>query len=768
MMSPFSNLLLPVPACRRSARTSRGHRLAHRHAPLIEALESRMLLSATGYATPDFQLLSSGSTLQPATSRSAYGLFPSTIRQAYGINQISFAGTTADGSGQTIAIVDAYNDPTLASDLHAFDQQFSLTDPSLSIMNENGGTSLPANAPGRGDSWALEISLDVEWAHAIAPAANIQLVEANSASEGDLLAAVNTARNLPGVSVISMSWGETEQASDVSDNSDFTTPAGHTPITFIASAGDRGAYSSPASKAINFPASSPNVLAIGGTELTTSSNGNYASETGWGTASSSFFNGGSGGGISLFQQQPSYQAGIVTQSSNFRTTPDVAFDADPDSGVAVYDSYDSANAPWIEVGGTSLGAPAWAGIIAIADQGRSLAGQSTLNGPSQTLPSLYALPAADFHDITTGNNGYAAGPGYDLVTGRGSPIANKLVAGLVAVASPNNSGPSQNPAEPTIGKFAISTSTVASGANITLTANNVSETGGSIASVTFYEETNDIAGLQTLTDTLLGKAIRSGNNWSLTTSTQGLAPGTYTLYALATDTNGAAASEMITVDVTAASGRANDNFANAAKLSGTTLTATGSNVGATKQTGEPNHTGNTGGKSVWWSWTAPTSGLVSLNTAGSNFDTLLAVYTGTAVNSLTHIAANDDAVPGHTLTSNLTFNAIAGVTYYFAVDGYNGASGKIVLNLSEMVPPANRVIAATDSSSVTSPVPSISSPSNFHLAGILASGAPVPVGRPASSPTISLNLPGTRPAHGKNNPANNWTTFLEDPLSPLA
>jgi hypothetical protein len=110
-------------------------------------------------------------------------------------------------------------------------------------------------------------------------------------------------------------------------------------------------------------------------------------------------------------------------------------EADPNTGVAVYDSFDFPSSPWIQVGGTSLATPMWAGLIAIADQGRSLASLPSLDGATQTLPALYQLPATDFHDITSGSNGYSAGPGYDLVTGRGSPIANVLVPALVGTES---------------------------------------------------------------------------------------------------------------------------------------------------------------------------------------------------------------------------------------------------------------------------------------------------------------------------------------------
>jgi subtilase family serine protease len=174
------------------------------------------------------------------------------------------------------------------------------------------------------------------------------------------------------------------------------------------------------------------VLAVGGTTFQVDSSGNYLGESGWS---------GSGGGISQFIPQPSYQVGVVTQSGTRRTSPDVAYDANPSTGFPVYDSFNNGTVtPWSQFGGTSAGAPQWAALVAIASQGRSLAGLSPLDGPGQLLPKIYTLPAQDFHDITTGSSTgqppFSAGPGYDLVTGRGSPFADRVVADLVGANRP--------------------------------------------------------------------------------------------------------------------------------------------------------------------------------------------------------------------------------------------------------------------------------------------------------------------------------------------
>ncbi len=184
----------------------------------------------------------------------------------------------------------------------------------------------------------------------------------------------------------------------------------------MASTGDSGSSGAP-----EYTSASPNVLAVGGTQLTTDTAGNYLSETGWS---------GSGGGLSAYESQPGYQKGVVTQSSTQRAVPDVAYNGSGSCTYAIYDT--SGYGGWITVYGTSAGAPQWASLVAIADQGRALAGEGTLDGGTQTLPAIYQMPQSDFHDITTGSNGaYSAGPGYDLVTGRGTPIANLVVGQLV-------------------------------------------------------------------------------------------------------------------------------------------------------------------------------------------------------------------------------------------------------------------------------------------------------------------------------------------------
>ncbi|MGO9151709.1 S53 family peptidase, partial [Mycobacterium sp.] len=377
--------------------------------PRIDDLEPRALLSTASLsAHPTFQVRSLAGGGGPSAPYT-----PAQIQQAYGFNSITFNGVAGTGSGETIAIVDAYDDPNIQADLNTFDTQFGLPPTTVTRVSESGTTSYPASDPTGG--WELEESLDVEWAHAMAPGANILLVEASSTYDSDLLAAVSYAASH--ANVVSMSWGGGEFSGETAGYDSYFDHAG---VAFVASSGDSGA---PA----EWPAASPNVLSVGGTALTLGPGNAWSSEVGWS---------GSGGGPSADELQPSYQKGVVTQTSTARATPDVAYDASPSTGVYVYDSvpYEGGSG-WWEVGGTSAGAPQWSALLAIADQGRALNGQKALDStnPQEVMNILYKNPA-DFHDITsgtsTGSPNYSAGIGYDYVTGMGSPIANLIVGSL--------------------------------------------------------------------------------------------------------------------------------------------------------------------------------------------------------------------------------------------------------------------------------------------------------------------------------------------------
>lgn len=316
------------------------------------------------------------------------------IRSAYNL-------PPAGGSG-TIAIIDAYNAPTVRSDLSAFSSFFNLPAANFDIWRMPNNLTAVGNDPGPVVTWPLETALDVEWAHAIAPNAKILLVQARTAnidpsSSSDLLAAVDYARGRSDVVAISMSWGAGEFSSETLYDSHFSSSFG---ATFFASSGDKGSGTI-------WPATSPSVVAVGGTVLSFS-NGAFSSETGWS---------GSGGGISSYEPLPSYQSTYGVPASR-RAVPDVSYNA------VNFPVYISGN--WNQVGGTSAGAPQWAAIQAL--------GLTANNGNFYQDAMLSSYPLY-FRDITIGSNGFSAGTGYDFVTGVGSPLTTSFTpAGLPATA----------------------------------------------------------------------------------------------------------------------------------------------------------------------------------------------------------------------------------------------------------------------------------------------------------------------------------------------
>jgi subtilase family serine protease len=333
---------------------------------------------------------------------------PGEIRHAYGIDQLGLTGT-----GQTIAIVDAYDDPTIANDLQLFDEKYGLPNP-------NFVKATPDGTPSYNQSWAGEIALDVEWSHAVAPGANILLVEVPSASLPNLMSGVDYAVS-QGAHEISMSWTGGDFRGERGYDSNFQVPG----VTFLAATGDNGAGA-------NYPATSPYVTAVGGTSLEIDGEYNRVMEVGWS---------GSGGGTDRFEPRPYFQSGSLGHGHG-RSVPDVSYNADPNTGYLVYDS--SSGGGWSWVGGTSAATPQWAGLIALANQGRAGLGKAPLGtgyeyGTNQILYALagsrsYSNPYSAFYDITAGSNGYDANAGYNRVAGLGAPVANELVPYLIGYA----------------------------------------------------------------------------------------------------------------------------------------------------------------------------------------------------------------------------------------------------------------------------------------------------------------------------------------------
>ena len=336
------------------------------------------------------------------TGSGASGYTPAQVR--------SYLGLTGTGVGQTIAIVTAFDAPNVVKDLAVFNAAFGLpAPPSFRKVSQTGGTRLPSVDAG----WALEAALDVQWAHAVAPAAGILLVEASTNSLSNLMTAVSWAAAQPGVSVVSGSFGIPEYLRQ----KDHDLRCRLTAAVCVFASGDTG---NPAA----YPASGPWALGVGGTTLRLDAGGAVLGETAWS---------GSGGGVSAYTPKPAWQSPASTAVR--RAVPDVSYAGDPATGFAVYSSTPYlGQSGWFQMGGTSAGAPQWAGILAAANQLRKGVGKAVLSsytstGKTPLHTAMYSSGVrAALADVTAGTNGTCgavctASVGYDAVTGLGSPRA---------------------------------------------------------------------------------------------------------------------------------------------------------------------------------------------------------------------------------------------------------------------------------------------------------------------------------------------------------
>jgi len=449
---------------------------AHRMSPLL-VVGPRAELAAAG---PQYGIFNCQVGLDPY-GRTCYD--PYQIRHAYGIDTLINAGS--DGTGHTIVIVDAFQSPTLQSDLAEFETFYGLPTASFTQIAPNGLTPFD---PTNGDqvSWSAEISLDVESAHAMAPGAKIILVLAKSDSDADILNALKYAVDNNLGDVVSMSFGENESCVDPTtfpgylEAFAFGTLRG---ITFIASSADDGALLPTCDgnswvKSVSHPASNPLVTGVGGTELHAAGYcltvlncdptvnplpGTYEGEITWneGPTFGDFQNllgstAATGGGVSVLFPAPLYQE-ITERGGKWRTVPDVAYSGAIFHGTLIVWTNGGSQGFYL-FGGTSCGSPQWAALTAIADQ-IAYRRLGFLN------LAIYTARAGSFHDITAGTNsaleydvdnnpvtviGFSAGPGYDLTTGNGSPVAPGIVPwlahhvspfdGLAAIATANPKG----------------------------------------------------------------------------------------------------------------------------------------------------------------------------------------------------------------------------------------------------------------------------------------------------------------------------------------
>jgi kumamolisin len=322
------------------------------------------------------------------------------------------ASSNPTGGARAIAIVDAYDDPNASADLAAFSTQFGVSTPSFTVVYAPPGGTTPGSCSGAATEplvdptggWEVEESLDIEYAHAMAPEATLYLVEAQSNYNTDLLCAVTVASNLvhaAGGGEVSMSWGEGEFLGETTIDPVFTTRN----VVYFASTGD--------SPGTSWPSVSPNIVAVGGTSLDTNPiTGNFISETVWQDA---------GGGPSAYESRPTYQNGIHYIVGSQRGVPDVAADANPYTGVWVLDTLVFGPGTWYIVGGTSVSSPTWAGIVNAAG--------SFSASTNVELTKLYRNRNQGFTDITLGSCGpyigYFALFGWDFCTGLGSPESYK-------------------------------------------------------------------------------------------------------------------------------------------------------------------------------------------------------------------------------------------------------------------------------------------------------------------------------------------------------
>ncbi|HZC06371.1 MAG TPA: S53 family peptidase [Ktedonobacterales bacterium] len=439
------------------------------------------------------------STVAPPTEAQCNAIGRRCFNPAAMAGSYDYAGLHAsgiDGRGTTIALVDSFGSATVASDLNNFDSAFNLQhlcgeanytcqpgDPTFKILNVQGTPPTTPPPPNNGTGqeahnlWAIEVSLDVEWAHATAPMANILLVTTPTAETlgvqgfAQFMNAEQYVIDHHMADVISQSFGAGEGSfhNGLAALQNLRQPfisaqANH--VTVLASSGDSGTaniFKEPVKNpalipypSVGWPASDPLVTAVGGTYLCTDTTTGTTVDTSLPPTSRCAAGNrevgwiASGGGYSILFPRPAYQntlppgstfvgssVGAPGPNSNMRGVPDVAYQASAITGVLVYDAGEGG---WFVVGGTSCGSPQWAGLVAMADQ---LKGSDVgfINPALYSIANNPAKYAADFHDVTTGNNqlnplipGYSASTGWDAVTGLGSPDAAHLLPDLVAAS----------------------------------------------------------------------------------------------------------------------------------------------------------------------------------------------------------------------------------------------------------------------------------------------------------------------------------------------
>ena len=558
------------------------------------------IASASGSSTAPLTTAVVGAVHTPAQIRAAYGLAP---LPAVG-SAISPAVAATLGAGQTIYLIDAYHDATALADLNAFSTRFGLptctnvaiattaTVPlapppstcTFSAVYSTTAYAMTSTVPAYNATWAPESKLDVQWAHAIAPLARIVLIEMPNSLSTSILGANLLAGRL-GQGVVSMSFGSAEAGWAPSVDAYFS----HAGMTYVAAAGDSGSQ-------VLWPAVSPNVLAVGGTSLNWSGTGTRY-EAAWDKT---------GGGMSAHEALPAWQSGLTPAGGGAlvrRAVPDVAFNANPMTGEYVALTLPGAATVWSAYGGTSIAAPQWAGVVAVANAIRATQGKAALGDIHSLLyKSIAAVPgvyASAMGDVVDGTNGTCAtcraGAGFDQATGWGTPSASGLLAALTGVATP--AAATAAPTFTSTGKFA---GTAGSAFAAVLSATNPSNTALT------YKVSGTPAGLTASTTGSL--------NWAVPVA------GSYTFTATVTDGNGRSSTQTETLAIAAAAAAANHAptlaavswSATAGKAFGTMVVGADADGGSLTYTVTGAPTGLNLMASGFMSWAAPVKGTYAM------------------------------------------------------------------------------------------------------------------------------------------------------------
>ncbi|MCK9685817.1 putative Ig domain-containing protein [Scleromatobacter humisilvae] len=612
----------------------------------------------------------SGETAPQATAIIGAVHTPAQIRAAYGLPAYPPAGTTITpamaatfGAGQTIYIVDAYHDATALSDLNTFSTKFGLptcanvaipatailplaappASCTFSAVSPTTTGTMTTTVPAYNTTWAPESKLDVQWAHAIAPLARIVLLEMPSSLSTAILGANMLAVKM-GPGVVSMSFGSTEAAWAPSIDYHFTGNG----MTFVAAAGDSGSE-------VLWPAVSPNVVAVGGTSLNWSGSGTRY-EAAWKQT---------GGGLSAYEALPSWQSGVTPAGGGAlprRAVPDVSFNGDPYTGEYVALTLPGAPTVWTGYGGTSIAAPQWAAMIAVANAMRASSGKATLGDIHSTLyKSIAAVPgtyAASLGDVVDGTNGTCAtcraGTGFDEATGWGTPNAAQLLQALSGVSTTQTSAP-------------VTASPVVPGGSFTGKAGTALSQSLGVTAPSGTSTTYAVSGAP------------GGLTVDSTGTLKWAAPvaGSYTFTATASTAAGKSASASYSLKVIAATAPA---FSSSGKFNGTagtafsgTLSASNPNGGTLNYSLAGVPAGLTASTTGALSWASPVAGSYTFTaTVKDSYG-----YSSTQTETLT-VAAPAVVVTNHAPTlAPVHWNTKAGTAFSTMVTGHDPDGGAL-------------------------------------------------------------------------------------------